>query len=210
MLEETLEPGMAVSLVARRHGVAPNQLFAWHRLVVQGGLTAAGSGEEVVPRASPVARQEDVGSRNPQGGARTRHGVKKTAAAAAVAAEGRFPTKTVAEVIGVSRSNLVERVQGRPRQRFGRPPRPDNELANEIEIVIAELPTYGYRRVHAQAPSVGCGPPIAQPNVYRVMKAHGLLLDRHVGGVERRRSVYVRTFVSDFILFDPATVVPYY
>jgi transposase len=44
MVEETLEPGMTVSLVARRHGVAPNQLFTWRRLVAQGGLTAAGSG----------------------------------------------------------------------------------------------------------------------------------------------------------------------
>jgi transposase len=49
MVEETFEPGMTVSLVARRHGVAPNQLFTWRRLVAQGGLTAAGSGEEVVP-----------------------------------------------------------------------------------------------------------------------------------------------------------------
>ena len=47
MVEETFEPGMTVSLVARRHGVAPNQLFTWRRLVAQGGLTAAGSGEEV-------------------------------------------------------------------------------------------------------------------------------------------------------------------
>jgi len=39
---------MTVSSVARRHGVAPNQLFMWRRLVAQGGLTAAGSGEEVV------------------------------------------------------------------------------------------------------------------------------------------------------------------
>ena len=46
MVEETFEPGMTVSLVARRHGVAPNQLFTWRRLVAQGGLTAAGSGEE--------------------------------------------------------------------------------------------------------------------------------------------------------------------
>jgi transposase-like protein len=45
MVEETFEPGMTVSLVARRHGVAPNQLFAWRRLVAQGSLTAAGSGE---------------------------------------------------------------------------------------------------------------------------------------------------------------------
>src|SRR5260370_16256001 len=49
IVEETFEPGMTVSLVARRHGVAPNQLFAWRRLVAQGALTAAASGEEVVP-----------------------------------------------------------------------------------------------------------------------------------------------------------------
>ncbi len=49
MVEETLESGMTVSLVARRHGVAPNQLFSWRRLVAQGSLSAAGSGDEVVP-----------------------------------------------------------------------------------------------------------------------------------------------------------------
>ena len=38
---------MTVSLVARRHGVGPNQLFMWRHLVARGGLTAAGSGEEV-------------------------------------------------------------------------------------------------------------------------------------------------------------------
>ena len=48
MFEETFEPGMTVSLVARRRGVAPNQLFTWRRLVAQGSLTAAGSGEEVM------------------------------------------------------------------------------------------------------------------------------------------------------------------
>jgi hypothetical protein len=37
--------------------------------------------------------------------------VKKTAAAAAVAGEGRFPMKTVAELIVVSRSNLIGRLQ---------------------------------------------------------------------------------------------------
>jgi hypothetical protein len=34
MVEETFEPGTTVSLVARRHGVAPNQLFTWRRLVL--------------------------------------------------------------------------------------------------------------------------------------------------------------------------------
>ena len=45
-VEETFEPGMTVGLVARRRGVAPNQGFMWRRLVAQGSLTAAGSGEE--------------------------------------------------------------------------------------------------------------------------------------------------------------------
>lgn len=49
MVEETYMPGMSVSLVARRHGVASNQLFTWRRLMAQGALTAAGAGEEVVP-----------------------------------------------------------------------------------------------------------------------------------------------------------------
>ena len=60
MVEETFEPGMTVSLVARRHGVAPNQLFTWRRLVAQGSLTAAGSGEEVVPACEYRALQNQV------------------------------------------------------------------------------------------------------------------------------------------------------
>jgi putative transposase len=97
--------------------------------------------------------------------------------------------KTVAEVIGVSRSNLVERLQERPKMRIGRPPLPDDALVAEIKAVIAELPTYGYRRVRAilkrQALAAGLNPP-NHKRVYRVMKVHGLLLDRHAGGVERR------------------------
>jgi transposase len=60
MVEESFEPGMTVSLVARRHGVAPNQLFIWRRLVAQGGLTAAGSGEEVVPASDYRTLQNQV------------------------------------------------------------------------------------------------------------------------------------------------------
>jgi transposase len=41
-------------------GVAPNQLFTWRRLVAQGSLTAAGSGEEVVPASDYRALQNQV------------------------------------------------------------------------------------------------------------------------------------------------------
>ncbi len=97
--------------------------------------------------------------------------------------------KTVAEVIGVSRSNLAERLQERPQSRIGRLPLPDEELVAQIKAVICELPTYGYRRVHAilkrQALAAGLKP-ANHKRIYRVMKAHGLLLDRHAGGLERR------------------------
>jgi hypothetical protein len=35
----------------------------------------------------------------------------------------------------------------RAKKRIGRPPLPDDNLVAEIKAVIAELPTYGYRRV---------------------------------------------------------------
>src|SRR5919112_3930403 len=60
MVEETLEPGATVSEVARRHEVAPNQLFTWRRLAAQGALTAAGAGEEVVPASEYRALQNQV------------------------------------------------------------------------------------------------------------------------------------------------------
>ena len=49
IVAETYEPGMTVSLVARRHGIAPNQLFGWRKLANHGALTATGAEEEVVP-----------------------------------------------------------------------------------------------------------------------------------------------------------------
>src|SRR5262249_27999575 len=98
-----------------------------------------------------------------QRGPRTRHRVKKTTAAAAVAAEGRFPMKTVAEVIGVSRSNLADRLQERRKKRIGRPPLPDDELVSKIKAVIAELAlrlSAGPRR--SQAAGAGCRSKTAQ------------------------------------------------
>jgi len=60
IVNETYEPGVTVSLVARRHGNAPNQLFHWRKLAAQGALTAAGRGEEVVPASDYRALQNQV------------------------------------------------------------------------------------------------------------------------------------------------------
>ncbi len=96
----------------------------------------------------------------------------------------------VAETLGVARSNLIKQTQPQTSRSRGRPPLPDAALVEEIKAVIATMPTYGYRRVHAalarRAHEQGRAPP-NHKRVYRVMKAHGLLLQRHAGGAETRR-----------------------
>jgi transposase len=49
MVRECFEPGKTVSMVARQHGVNPNQLFQWRKLFQDGSLSAVSAGEEVVP-----------------------------------------------------------------------------------------------------------------------------------------------------------------
>jgi transposase len=48
IVEETLRPGHSVSSVARRHGIAPNMLFAWKRRMTEGGTVAVAVDEDVV------------------------------------------------------------------------------------------------------------------------------------------------------------------
>ena len=60
IVQETHAPGMSVSLVARQHGIAPNQVFTWRRLYAEGGLSAVGAGEEVVPASEYRALQHQV------------------------------------------------------------------------------------------------------------------------------------------------------
>jgi putative transposase len=95
----------------------------------------------------------------------------------------------VAAALGLSRPHLSSR-QTSIRCRRGRPPAPDAELVAAIRALIADLPTYGYRRVHALLRRKAEGDGRPAPNVkrvYRVMKVHGLLLQRHAGGGEARR-----------------------
>ena len=99
--------------------------------------------------------------------------------------------KTVADTLGVARSNLA--VQASPQRlsrRRSRPPQPETELVAEIKALIAGQPTYGYRRIHALLRRQRCeqgGAPVNVKRVYRVMKAYGLLLERHTGDGEERR-----------------------
>jgi putative transposase len=99
--------------------------------------------------------------------------------------------KTIADTLGVARSNLaVQAASERTRQRRGRRPQPEAELVAEIKALIAGQPTYGYRRIHAllrRQRREQSGAPVNVKRVYRVMKVHGLLLARHTGTGEERR-----------------------
>ena len=47
IVEETLDERESVSLVARRNGVAPNLLYRWRRLMLEGGSVAVAGDDEV-------------------------------------------------------------------------------------------------------------------------------------------------------------------
>lgn len=98
--------------------------------------------------------------------------------------------KTVCEVIGVARSNVIERLAPHPAGKRGRPPVPEEALVAEIKAIIGSLPTYGYRRVWAilRRNALAEGrKPVNHKRVYRVMRANNLLLQRHAGGADERR-----------------------
>jgi len=95
--------------------------------------------------------------------------------------------KTVSTTLGVARSNIVERGNGKRPQRGPQERAGDAELTGAIRQLVDARPTYGYRRIAAllkrERRSDGLAPVNAK-RVYRLMKKHGLLLERHTG---RRR-----------------------
>ena len=96
--------------------------------------------------------------------------------------------KAVTAVLGVSRSNVMERVKAARPRRGPQAREGDLELAAEIRRLVDQRPTYGYRRIAAllrRERRSGDAPPVNAKRVYRLMKKNGLLLARHSG---RRRA----------------------
>lgn len=61
IVQQTFEPGMTVSHVARLHDVNANQLFKWRKQFQEGSLTAISAGEELFQPQSwllPSSRSE--------------------------------------------------------------------------------------------------------------------------------------------------------
>ena len=94
VVAETMQPGMSISYVARRHGLSPSLVFRWRQLMSEGGKEAVRVDEDVVPasrgpqargarpRTRTHARSQDHGGRDPEGGAGPRTGKKSDLAVA--------------------------------------------------------------------------------------------------------------------------------
>ena len=60
IVQQSFEPGMTVSLVARQHGVAASQLFLWRKQYQEGSLTAVAAGEQVVPTSELASAMKQI------------------------------------------------------------------------------------------------------------------------------------------------------
>lgn len=55
IVEETLDDRTSISVVARRNGVAPNLLYRWRRLMLEGGSVAVSEDDDVT--SNKIVRQ---------------------------------------------------------------------------------------------------------------------------------------------------------
>ena len=62
IVEETMQPGVTVTEVARRHGLAPSVVFTWRRLAREGRLGDAGPAFMPVEIAPVPVQTTPVGS----------------------------------------------------------------------------------------------------------------------------------------------------
>jgi transposase len=60
VVAETMQPGMSISYVARRHGLSPSLVFRWRRLMTEGGQQAVRADDDVVPAADLRRAEERV------------------------------------------------------------------------------------------------------------------------------------------------------
>ncbi|MGP4371532.1 IS3 family transposase [Escherichia coli] len=193
IVQQSFEPGMTVSLVARQHGVAASQLFLWRKQYQEGSLTAVAAGEQVVPASELAAAMKQIKELQRLLGKKTmenellkeavEYGLcKKVDSARALIARG-WGVSLVSRCLRVSRAQLHVILRRTDDWKDGRRSRhsDDTDVLLRIHHVIGELPTYGYRRVWAllrrQAELDGM-PAINAKRIYRIMRQNALLLER--------------------------------
>ncbi|MDJ8318028.1 IS3 family transposase [Salmonella enterica] len=193
IVQQSFEPGMTVSLVARQHGVAASQLFLWRKQYQEGSLTAVAAGEQVVPASELAAAMKQIKELQRLLGKKTMENEllkeaveygrgKKVDSARALIARG-WGVSLVSRCLRVSRAQLHVILRRTDDWMDGRRSRhtDDTDVLLRIHHVIGDLPTYGYRRVWAllrrQAELDGM-PAINAKRVYRIMRQNALLLER--------------------------------
>ncbi|EMV2443796.1 IS3 family transposase, partial [Escherichia coli] len=193
IVQQSFEPGMTVSLVARQHGVAASQLFLWRKQYQEGSLTAVAAGEQVVPASELAAAMKQIKELQRLLGKKTMENellkeaveygrAKKLDSARALIARG-WGVSLVSRCLRVSRAQLHVILRRTDDWKDGRRSRhsDDTDVLLRIHHVIGELPTYGYRRVWAllrrQAELDGM-PAINAKRIYRIMRQNALLLER--------------------------------
>jgi transposase len=60
IVEETLDERESISVVARRNGVAPNLLYRWRRLMLEGGSVAVTGDDEVTSNRAVRQLQDRI------------------------------------------------------------------------------------------------------------------------------------------------------
>ena len=104
--------------------------------------------------------------------------------ALAVVAGRGYAVKRVAEVLGVSRSQLTERLKGAAKPRSAYFKTEDAELLKPLRSLVDERPTYGYRRIAAllnRERLKNSLPRVNHKRVYRLMSQNGMLLQQYTG-----------------------------
>ncbi|WP_418517208.1 IS3 family transposase [Escherichia coli] len=193
IVQQSFEPGMTVSLVARQHGVAASQLFLWRKQYQEGSLTAVAAGEQVVPASELAAAMKQIKELQRLLGKKTMENEllkeaveygrgKKVDSARALIARG-WGVSFVSRCLRVSRAQLHVILRRADDWKDGRRSRhtDDTDVLRRIHHVIGELPTYGYRRVWAllrRQTELDGMPAINAKRIYRIMRQNALLLER--------------------------------
>ncbi|EAQ6365485.1 IS3 family transposase [Salmonella enterica subsp. enterica serovar Oranienburg] len=193
IIQQTMEPGMSVSHVARLHGIQPSLLFKWKKQYQEGSLTAVAAGEQVVPASELAAALKQVRELQRLLGKKTmeveilkeavEYGQsRKWIAHAPLLPKGRGIAQ-VSRAMSVSRAQLSLRIKRsadwQDRRCHRRNDEADAEILSDILDIISDMPSYGYRRVwgilRKQRRTEGL-PPVNAKRFYRIMSEHNLLL----------------------------------
>ncbi|HHE5399637.1 TPA: IS3 family transposase [Escherichia coli] len=212
IVQQSFEPGMTVSLVARQHGVAAIQLFLWRKQYQEGSLTAVAAGEQVVPASELAAAMKQIKELQRLLGKKTMENEllkeaveygrgKKVDSARALIARG-WGVSFVSRCLRVSRAQLHVILRRADDWKDGRRSRhtDDTDVLRRIHHVIGELPTYGYRRVWAllrRQTELDGMPAINAKRIYRIMRQNALLLERKTAVPPSKRAHTGRVAVKE-------------